>query len=137
MQKGYRWGKGKKKNVINAVRDKLNHRVFAVLRDERLFDNNCLKSWHKPLKNYLQKIFVLVIENLTSVVVLLFPTFHRLAQRKLRQAKFLLTPRNMINIVIIQCADYILRNLFFNIIVNNKVFCWSFSCLINIIECHN
>ena len=33
-----------KMSVINAVRNKLIHRVFAVLRDERDYDNNYVKN---------------------------------------------------------------------------------------------
>jgi len=33
-----------KMSVINAVRNKLIHRVFAVVRDERLFEDNYVRQ---------------------------------------------------------------------------------------------
>ena len=33
-----------KMSVINAVRNKLIHRVFAVVRDERMFEDNYTRS---------------------------------------------------------------------------------------------
>lgn len=33
-----------KMSVINAVRNKLIHRVFAVVRDERLFEDNYVRK---------------------------------------------------------------------------------------------
>ncbi len=37
-------GEGKKMSVINTVRNKLVHRVFAVVRDERLFEQNYVRK---------------------------------------------------------------------------------------------
>ena len=34
-----------KMSVFNAVRNKLIHRVFAVIRDERNYENNYVRNW--------------------------------------------------------------------------------------------
>ena len=41
--------------VINAVRNKLVHRIFAVIRDDRFFEGNyiknCAQAWERIIKN--------------------------------------------------------------------------------------
>lgn len=46
-----------KMSVINAVRNKLIHRVFAVVRDERLFEDNYVRHCAYALKNIIRRKF--------------------------------------------------------------------------------
>jgi len=43
--------------VINAVRNKLVYRIFAVIRDERFFEDNyiknCAQAWKRIIKIFL------------------------------------------------------------------------------------
>jgi transposase len=61
-----------KMSVVNAVRNKLIHRIFAVLRDNRPW----VENYQRPCAQLLKILFFLIIENLAYSRIIKLPNFY-------------------------------------------------------------